>query len=245
MLRGQLWGHEGSPDRGRAPPCWATTKPRTQSENVSVKVLWKEPDGAVPFGFAASGALLGKGSKTPCAQQAASARPTSAILSRRSPSAVKAWLGLVKQIYLDWFLTKIPSGTQMNTRLHNMCSRGDKRPAWPCEARCPHPLLWGAQPSVRTQRDLRQRALLLLSEWRPICISPNQRGARHHEPLTERRTPALHLSLGEGRRRPGPPWGIQSPRPSPWQEPRRASPGTTAGGADQWIRKTPLQNASL
>lgn len=129
------------------------------------------------------------------------------------------WVWLNKSVLTDSWL-KYYQAHRWTPGWHNICSRGDKRPAWSCEARCPCPLPWGTQPSVRTRHDLRQRELFSLIEWRPLCISPNQRGTRHHEPLMKQQTPALHLSLGEGRRRPGPPWRIQSPRPSlqgqPW-----------------------------
>lgn len=123
------------------------------------------------------------------------------------------WVWLNKSVLTDSWL-KYCQTPRWTPGWHSMCSRGDKRPARCCKAECPCPLLWGTQPSVRTWRDLRQRELFSLIEWRPLCISSNQRGTRHHEPLMKQQTPALHLSLGEGRRSPGPPWRIHAAFPA-------------------------------
>lgn len=155
----------------------------------------------MPCGSAASGAPLQKGSKTQSVPQMVPMPTTNAgVLCRCCPSAVKAWLGLVKQIYLDWFLNKIQSDSkhQIHTILTLEVTKDQRGQA----------RLRGQAACIRPARltDINEGTVwsnatstfLTNQEWRLTYMSPIQTNTTHNE-----QAPALHVSSQIGKQRVG------------------------------------------
>lgn len=163
--------------------------------------------------------------------------------SGRGPSVAEAWLGSVKQISLDWFLTKIHQ--TVNTRFTQDTREATKDQHGPPRPGYPRLLPWGSQTSMRTQFDLMQQVLfsLIKSEvssarlqfkWTPHTMSWSRSST--HEPFV----------AGMGREGEGIaslphrfPAAVVALRCQPWYR------LCAAFMANRWIGKTPLKNEAL